>query len=171
MGPEVAFVVLSAFPLWAVAQRTLEWPNAPVRAVPWLLKAPLTLLVLHSALAPNTGEYKCTFSFIIAQVIFLSKPPSLTLHPFRVEMRVSASAMLIPGHYLKRLTPISHPYGDVLLAKYRACARGHVLELQRVANYPVSQGWNASLTLGKSNIAPLNPKWVRGPPSGPLRGT
>ena len=51
----------------------------------------------------------------------------LTLHPFRVEMRVSASAMLIPGHYLKRLKPISHPYGDVLLAKYRACARGHVL--------------------------------------------
>ena len=52
----------------------------------------------------------------------------LTLHPFRVEMRVSALAMLIPGHYLKRLKPISHPYGDVLLAKYRACARGHVLE-------------------------------------------
>ena len=95
----------------------------------------------------------------------------LTLHPFRVEMRVSALAMLIPGHYLKRLKPISHPYGDVLLAKYRACARGHVLELQRVTNHPVSQGWNATSSLGKSNIAPLNPKRVRGPPSGPLRGT
>ena len=35
------------------------------------------LFVLHSALAPNTGEYKCAFSFIIAQMIFLSKPPSL----------------------------------------------------------------------------------------------
>ena len=64
----------------------------------------------------------------------------LTLHPFRVEMRVSASAMLIPGHYLKRPKSISNPYGDVLLAKYRACARGQVLELQRVTNYPVSQG-------------------------------
>ena len=71
----------------------------------------------------------------------------LTLHPFRVQMRVSASAMLIPGHYLKRLKPISHPYGDVLLAKYRACARGHVLELQRVTNHSVSQGgWNATST-------------------------
>ena len=59
----------------------------------------------------------------------------LTQHPFRVEMRVSALAMLIPGHYLKRLKPISHPYGDVLLAKYRACARGHVLELQRVTTH------------------------------------
>ena len=75
MGPKVAFVVLSAFPLWAVAQSTLEWPNAPVRAVPWLPKAPLALFVLHSALAPNEGEYKCAFSFIIAQVLF-SKPPS-----------------------------------------------------------------------------------------------
>ena len=72
----------------------------------------------------------------------------LTLHPFRVEMRVSALAMLVPGHYLKRLKPISHPYGDVLLAKYRACARGHVLEHQRVANHPVSRRWNASPTLG-----------------------
>ena len=69
MGPKVAFVVLSAFPLWAVAQSTLEWPNAPVRAVPWLPKAPLALFVLHSALAPNEGEYKCAFSFIIAQLI------------------------------------------------------------------------------------------------------
>ena len=73
MGPKVAFVVLSAFPLWAVAQSTLEWPNAPVRAVPWLPKAPLALFVLHSALAPNEGEYKCAFSFIIAQLIILSK--------------------------------------------------------------------------------------------------
>ena len=76
MGPKVAFVVLSAFPLWAVAQSTLEWPNAPVRAVPWLPKAPLALFVLHSALAPNEGEYKCAFSFIIAQLIILSKVPS-----------------------------------------------------------------------------------------------
>ena len=59
----------------------------------------------------------------------------LTLHPFRVEMRVSALAMLIPGHNLKRLKPISHPYGDVLLAKYRECARGQVLEHQRVTNH------------------------------------
>jgi len=80
-------------------------------------------------------------------------------------------AMLIPGHYLKCLKPISHPYGDVLLAKYRACARGHVLEHQRVTNQRQKSRWNASPTLGKSNIAPLNPKWVRGPPSGPLRGT
>ena len=92
-------------------------------------------------------------------------PFHLTLHPFRVEMRVSALAMLIPGHYLKRLKPISHPYGDVLLAKYRACARGHVLELQRVANDGQKSRWNASLSFGKSNIAPLNPKRVRGPTS------
>jgi len=37
-------------------------------------------------------------------------------NPFRVEMRVSASAMLIPEHYLKRPKPISFPYGDFLLA-------------------------------------------------------
>ena len=42
--------------------------------------------------------------------------------------------MLITGHYLKRPKPISYPYADVLLAKYRACARGQVLELQRVTN-------------------------------------
>ena len=42
--------------------------------------------------------------------------------------------MLIAGHYLKRLKPINYPCGDVLLANYRTCARGHVLELQRVAN-------------------------------------
>ena len=51
-----------------------------------------------------------------------------------------ASLRIGHGHILKRLKPISHPYGDVLLAKYRAYARGHVLELQRVANYPVSRG-------------------------------
>ena len=44
----------------------------------------------------------------------------LTQHPFRVEMRVSALAMLMPGHYLKRLKPIYYPHGDVLLANYRA---------------------------------------------------
>ena len=59
----------------------------------------------------------------------------LTQHSSRVEMRVCALAMLITGHYLKRLKPISHLYGDVLLAKYRACARGHVLEHQRVTNH------------------------------------
>ena len=59
-------------------------------------------------------------------------PFHLTLHPFRVKMRVSALAMLIPGHYLKRPKPIYYPYGDVLLTKYRACARGQVLEHQRV---------------------------------------
>ena len=93
-------------------------------------------------------------------------PFHLTLHPFRVEMRVSASAMLIPGHYLKRPKPIYNPYGDVLLAKYRACARGQVLEHQRVTNQRQKSRGNASLTLGKSNIAPLNPKRVRGPASG-----
>ena len=95
----------------------------------------------------------------------------LTLDPFRVEMRVSALAMLIPGHYLKRLKPISYPYGDVLLAKYRACAGGHVLELKRVTNHRQKSRWNGSPTLGKSNIAPLNPTRVRGPTSGPLRRT
>ena len=95
----------------------------------------------------------------------------LTLHSFRVEMRVSALAMLIPGDYLKRLKPISHPYGDVLLAKYRACARGHVLEHQRVANDGQKSRWNASLSFGKSNIATLNPKRVRGPTSGRGRRT
>jgi len=55
MGPKVAFVVLRAFPLRAVVQSTLEWPNAPVRAVPWLPKGALALFVLPSALAPNTG--------------------------------------------------------------------------------------------------------------------
>ena len=34
------------------------------------------MFVLHSALAPNGGEYECAFSFIIAQMIFFSKPPS-----------------------------------------------------------------------------------------------
>ena len=89
----------------------------------------------------------------------------LNQHPFRVEMRVSALAMLIPGHYLKRLKPISCSCGDVLLAKYRTCARGHVLELQRVTNHRQKSRWNAIPTLGKSNIAPLNPKRVRGPAS------
>jgi hypothetical protein len=55
-------------------------------------------------------------------VVFLAF--HLTLHPFRVQMRVSASAMLIPGHYLKRPKPISYPYGDVLLAKYRGLPAG-----------------------------------------------
>ena len=68
MGPKVAFVVLSAVPLCAVAQRSLEWPNAPVRVVLWLTKPPLAMFVLHSALAPNEGEYKCAFSFVIAQI-------------------------------------------------------------------------------------------------------
>ena len=89
----------------------------------------------------------------------------LTLHPFRVEIRVSALAMLIPGHYLKRPKPISYPYGDVLLAKYRACARGQVLEHQRVTHHGQKSRGNATLTLGKSNKAPLNPKRVRGPAS------
>ena len=61
MGPKVAFVVLSASPLLAVAQGTLEWPNAPVCAVPWLPKAHLASFVLPSALAPNTGENKEPF--------------------------------------------------------------------------------------------------------------
>ena len=89
MGPKVAFVVLSAFPLWAVAQSTLEWPNAPVRAVPWLPKAPLALFVLHSALAPNEGEYKCAFSFIIAQLIILSKVPS-TAQPLLFQIQINS---------------------------------------------------------------------------------
>ena len=72
----------------------------------------------------------------------------LTQHPFRVEMRVSALAMLIPGHYLKRPKPISYPYGDVLLAKYRACARGQVLEAPIT---PVR-------LFGNPDIAPLNPE-------------
>ena len=37
-------------------------------------------------------------------------PFHLTQHPFRVEIRVPALAMLIPGHYSKRLKPISYPY-------------------------------------------------------------
>ena len=78
----------------------------------------------------------------------------LALHPFRVEMRVSALAMLIPGHYLKRLKPISYPYGDVLLAKYRACARGQVLELQRLTNHPVSR----EATSRKIEYSPTEPK-------------
>ena len=81
------------------------------------------------------------------------------------------TGQLIPGHYLKRPKPISYPYGDVLLAKYRACARGHVLELQRVTNQRQKSRGNASPTLGKSNIAPLNPKRVRGPTSGQIRRT
>ena len=64
----------------------------------------------------------------------------LTQHPFRVEMRVSALAMLIPGHYLKRLKPIYYPSVDAVLANYRACARGHLLELQRVTPVRLS-GW------------------------------
>ena len=55
MGSKVAFVVLSAFPLWAVAQSTLEWPNALFRAVLALPMGALALFVLPSALAPNTG--------------------------------------------------------------------------------------------------------------------
>ena len=56
----------------------------------------------------------------------------------------SADASLRIGHVatwtlFKASEAQSFPCGDVLLAKYRACARGHVLELQRVANYPVSQ--------------------------------
>ena len=82
----------------------------------------------------------------------------LTLRPFRVEMRVSASAMLIPGHYLKRLKPISHPYGDVLLAKYRACARGQVLELHRVTNHPVSRRVERHFDIRKIEYSPTEPK-------------
>ena len=41
----------------------------------------------------------------------------LTQHPFTVEMRVAALAMLIPGLYLKRLNRVSYPFGDVMLAK------------------------------------------------------
>ena len=82
----------------------------------------------------------------------------MVLHPFRVEMRVSASAMLIPGHYLKRLKPISYPYGDVLLAKYRACARGHVLELQRVTNHPVSRRVERHFDIRKIEYSPTEPK-------------
>ena len=87
----------------------------------------------------------------------------LTQHPFRVEMRVSALAMLIPGHYLKRLKPISHPYGDVLLAKYRACARGQVLELQRVTNYPVSRRVERHSDSRKIEYSPTEPKAGAGP--------
>ena len=88
-------------------------------------------------------------------------PFHLTLHPFRVEMRVSALAMLIPGHNLKRLKPISHPYGDVLLAKYRACARGQVLELQRVTNHPVSR--KRQFDSMKIEYSPTEPKAGAGP--------
>ena len=87
----------------------------------------------------------------------------LTLHPFRVKMRVSALAMLIPGHYLKRPKPISYPYGDVLLAKYRACARGQVLELQRVTNYPVSQRVKRHFDSRKMEYSPTEPKAGAGP--------
>ena len=82
----------------------------------------------------------------------------LTLHPSRVEMRVSALAMLIPGHYLKRLKPISCPYGDVLLAKYRACARGQVLELHRVTNHPVSRRVERHFDIRKIEYSPTEPK-------------
>ena len=81
----------------------------------------------------------------------------LTLHPFRVQMRVSASAMLIPGHYLKRLKPISQPYGDVLLANYRACARGHVLEHQRVAN-DGQKSLERQFVFRKIEYSPTEPK-------------
>ena len=82
----------------------------------------------------------------------------LTLHPFRVQMRVSASAMLIPGHYLKRLKPISHPYGDVLLANYRKCANGAVLELHRVTNYPASRRVERQSDSRKTAHSPTEPK-------------
>ena len=59
----------------------------------------------------------------------------LTQHPFRVEMKVSALAMLIPGNYVKHLKHISCPSSDVQLANYRARARGHVLELQRMTKH------------------------------------
>ena len=66
--------------------------------------------------------------------------------------------MLIPGHYLKSPKPISHPYGDVLLAKYRACARGYVLELQRVTNHPVSQRVKRHSDSRKIEYSPTEPK-------------
>ena len=94
-------------------------------------------------------------------VVFLAF--HLTLHPFRVEMRVSALAMLIPGHYLKRLKPMSHPYGDVLLAKYRACARGHVLELQRLTNHLVSRRVEHHSEPRKIEYSPTEPKAGAGP--------
>ena len=71
MGHKVAFVVCGAPCIlsWAVAQSTLEFPNAPVRAVMWLPKGPLALFVLPLALAPNTGEYKCASSFLVAHLV------------------------------------------------------------------------------------------------------
>ena len=87
----------------------------------------------------------------------------LTLHPLRVEMRVSASAMLIPGHYIKHPKPISCPYGDVLLANYRACARGQVLELQRVTNHPVSRRVERHFDIRKIEYSPTEPKAGAGP--------
>ena len=83
MGPKVAFVVLSAFPAGLLPrQGTLEWPSTLFCAILWLPKGPLALFVLPSALTPNTGENKCAFSFIIAQMIFLSKVPSKKLFAY-----------------------------------------------------------------------------------------
>ena len=90
-------------------------------------------------------------------------PFYLTLHPFRVEMRVSALAMLIPGHNLKRLKPISHPYGDVLLANYRACARGHVLELQKGGKLPCQPRVKRHFDSRKIEYSPTEPKAGAGP--------
>ena len=55
MSPKVAFVVLSAFPLRAVAQSTLEWPNALFRAVLALPKGSLGLV--YVTFSPSS-EYR-----------------------------------------------------------------------------------------------------------------